>query len=230
MLDHLVASAPTRGWSVPGTLMSVAFHAGLTYLAVHLTLGTGVAGPTRAMDTTLVFVSPQAEERSTPAPEVRLGEMPTAFRTLVAPVSIPTDIPPVDLRETFDPRDYRGVGQELPLELGVGPGAAAEPGMTYAEAAVDEKPEILSSPPLQYPDVLRQAGIEGYVLVEAIIDVSGRAEPGSLRVVQSTHVAFDRAAMEVVAKSVYRPGRMRGELVRVLVNVPVSFSLRKPVA
>src|SRR5947199_376858 len=43
-------------------------------------------------------------------------------------------------------------------------------GDVSAESMVDERPVFLSGPPLQYPPLLRQAGIQGTVLVRAIID------------------------------------------------------------
>jgi protein TonB len=230
MLDRLVASAPLKSWSLSGTMMSIVFHAGVLYAAVHLTMSAGKSGSAAPADTTLVFIQPEEQqEKPAPPPEVQLAEMPEGFRTLVAPIGIPTDIPPVNTREVFDPRDYTGVGRELPSQVLRG-NADVTPGAAYAEASVDEKPEIISSPPLKYPDILRQAGIQGDVLVETIIDTSGRAEPNSVRVVRSSHPAFEKEAVDVVAKSLYRPGRMNGWPVRVLVNVPVSFSIRKPVA
>ena len=42
-----------------------------------------------------------------------------------------------------------------------------------SESMVDERPVFLSGPPLQYPTLLRQAGIHGRVLVRAIIDTTG---------------------------------------------------------
>jgi protein TonB len=101
-----------------------------------------------------------------------------------------------------------------------------DPGQAFIEAVVDEKPERVSNPPLDYPDLLRQAGIEGNVIVEVIIDTTGRAEPASLRIVQSTNKAFELSAKDAVLKSLYRPGRVRGQAVRVLVQVPISFTIR----
>src|SRR5213083_773811 len=54
-------------------------------------------------------------------------------------------------------------------------GRAAD--QVYAEAAVDERPEIVSAPPLEYPPALRHAGLQGRVTVQAVIDTLGRAEP-----------------------------------------------------
>jgi len=109
------------------------------------------------------------------------------------------------------------------------PGAAQRPrGDTtdlFLEALVDERPAVLWAPRRTYPDALRKAGIEGRVLVQAIIDTMGRAESGTVKVVQSPNSGFDRSATEYVRKVVFRPARIHGRTVRVLVQVPVEFRL-----
>jgi len=102
-----------------------------------------------------------------------------------------------------------------------------DPGAAFIEAVVDEKPSLVSPPQLDYPDLLRQAGIEGTVLIEVIIDTTGHAEQASLRVVQSSNKAFEISARDAVMKSLYRPGRVRGQAVRVLVQVPINFNIRR---
>lgn len=89
-----------------------------------------------------------------------------------------------------------------------------------------EPPELLAAPLPVYPEPLRQAGITGTVVIEAVVDTSGRAEPGSIRVVASTHWAFQRAAREAVRWALFRPARVRGRAVRSLVRMPVEFRLR----
>ena len=227
MLDRLVASAPVKSWSLGGAMFSVAFHGALLYAVVHATMGRGGSTGQAAMDTTLVFVQPEEQQEPEVLPVPQLPDMASGFVTLVAPASIPTDLPPINTKEVFDPRDFTGVGLErLPSEVRRG-GSEVGPGAAYAEAMVDEKPEIISSPPLHYPEILRQAGVEGAVMVEAIIDTLGRAEPGSVRVIQSASPGFDAPARDVILKALYRPGRVAGQVVRVLVNVPVNFSIRK---
>src|SRR2546423_15220663 len=78
-----------------------------------------------------------------------------------------------------------------------------------------------------YPDVLRRTGTTGTVTVQLVIDTLGRAEPGSL-VLQSSHPGFEAAARAYVLGALFRPGRMRGRAVRVLVRLPISFTLRPP--
>src|SRR5437667_3486219 len=94
------------------------------------------------------------------------------------------------------------------------------------ESMVDEQPVFLSGPPLQYPNLLRQAGIQGRVMVRAIIDTTGRAEPGSVRVIESPHPGFDQAARNFVLRTRFRPGRVHGRAVRVLIEFPVEFRTR----
>jgi len=93
------------------------------------------------------------------------------------------------------------------------------------ESMLDERPVFVSGPPLQYPTLLRQAGIQGRVVVRAIIDTTGRAEPASVQVVESPHPGFDQAARNAVLQARFRGGRFRGRSVRVLVEFPVEFRI-----
>ena len=86
-----------------------------------------------------------------------------------------------------------------------------------------ERPVVVSGPRLQYPNLLRQAGIEGRVIVRAIIDTTGRAEPASVQVVESPHPGFDQAARDFVLHARFSRGRLRGRAVRVLITFPVNF-------
>jgi TonB family protein len=75
--------------------------------------------------------------------------------------------------------------------------------------------------------LLRQAGVTGRVLVQAIIDTTGRAEPASVKVVQSPNTGFDQPAINYVLGAQFRPARIHGRAVRVLVNLPIDFSIKK---
>lgn len=97
----------------------------------------------------------------------------------------------------------------------------------FKESVVDERPELLSGPALTYPDLLRQAGVQGRVLVQAILDTLGRAEPESVEILQSPNPGFDSSARDYVLQAMFRPGRVHGRAVRVLVNIPIDYSVRK---
>jgi protein TonB len=229
VFDNLIESNPKKraGGKFGGsTTMSIFIHGLLLAAAVKATISAGAQFAEDKLDTTMVFVQPEEKKEEEKQPEVKLEE-PKGFTALLAPVNIPTNIPPINLNEKFDPRDFSGVGIEKGISALTATDVKIDPGQAFIEAAVDEKPERVSNPPLEYPDLLRQAGIEGNVIIEVIIDTTGRAEPGSLRVVQSTNKAFELSARDAVLKSMYRPGRVRGQAVRVLVQVPISFTIRR---
>ncbi len=110
---------------------------------------------------------------------------------------------------------------------GTGTGMVPTGNEVFMEAIVEEKPSVLSGPTLQYPELLRQAQIQGRVLVQAIIDTLGRAEPPSVKVLQSPNPGFDQSAKSYVTKALFRPARVHGRAVRVLIQIPVDFNLRR---
>jgi TonB family protein len=70
---------------------------------------------------------------------------------------------------------------------------------------------------------LEQAGITGRVVLEYVVDTTGRAEPGSLRTLVATYPAFEAAARATVLASRYRPARLGGRVVRQLVRQTLRF-------
>ena len=90
---------------------------------------------------------------------------------------------------------------------------------------VQEGPELLAAPTPVYPPLLRDAGVQGRVIVAAVVDTMGQAEAGSVRIVLSENPGFDRAALATVLAARFRPARIYGRAVRVLVQVPVVFRL-----
>lgn len=198
-------------------LVSLAVHSTLIGAAVYATLGATEANTNVVMDTTLVYLNQQQQQEEQPKP-VQLDVQLKGFQTVFAPTDIPTDIPPINLQEKFDPRDYSGSG----VEGGIGTGVSS--GEVFAEALVDERPEPLSFV-LEYPPLLKQAGIEGSVLLEFVVDTMGRAEPRTIKVIQSPNAEFERSARQGVTRMLFRPGRVHGRAVRVLVRLPVHFKL-----
>ena len=238
MFDNLIISNPksARGRGVPGTAFSMTMHVVLIYLAVVATAKVQEAAKEAALDTTMIFLTEEAEQEPEPEPEpeqapqvvVNLNPPPKGFQTVDAPIDIPTDIPPIDLTQRFDPRDFSGEGQEGGVFSGVVGGTGpVDLSQTFLEAAVDEPPERLTGPNLRYPEMLRQAGIEGSVILEFVIDTTGRVEASSMKVISSTNRAFEGPATDVIRRSTYRPGRVRGVAVRVLVQQSITFSIQR---
>ena len=234
MFDNLMASKPLHGGvqkSLPSVLTSFSIHGGVVWLAVVATIKTAEVIEEAQADTTMIFLTQEAEtpDEAPPVQEIlSIDPPPKGFQVLAAPIEIPTEIPPIDLSERFDPRDFSGVGVEGGIFSGVVGGTGpVDLTQTFMESAVDERPERLSGPLPRYPEMLRQAGIEGFVLLEFIIDTTGRVEDGSVNVLQSTNRAFEGPARDVIRRSLYRPGRVRGSAVRVLVSQQIGFTIQR---
>jgi len=105
------------------------------------------------------------------------------------------------------------------------PAAAQQAERVYPEDSVEERPEMLTHPPLKYPDSLRAAGTGGHVEIEAVIDTSGRAEPASVRVLASTNALFETTSREVALGATYRPGTLHGKAVAVRIRIPFNFQV-----
>jgi len=126
-------------------------------------------------------------------------------------------------QQQLDPTEYSDTG----VEDGPGTGMVPTGDEVFMEAIVDEKPAVLSGPTLQFPELLRQAQIQGRVMVQAIVDTLGRAEPNSVKVLQSPNPGFDQSAKSYVLKALFRPARLHGRTVRVLIQIPVDFKLKR---
>lgn len=221
----------------PRSTLSMIVHVALIYAAVVATASGSVTNEA-IQDTSMVFLTLDMEDEEKPEPEpeenqpaqlVTLNPAPKGFQTVDAPMNIPTDIPPIDLTQRFDPRDFSGTGVEGGIFAGVegGTGPVDQDIMTHTflEAAVDEPPERISGPALRYPEMLRQAGIQGAVVFEFVVATDGTVEPGSIVVIMTSNDGFVSPARDVIQKSRFRPGRVRGVPVRVLVRQTVTFNI-----
>ena len=203
--------------------VSLVGHSVIVLAAVVATLTAGQKKDEQTLDTAMVFLNQEEQKKPEEQPPVVDVPQLKGFQTVVAPTDIPTNIPPINLQEHFDPKDYTGTG----VEGGIGTGIVPDAGQVFMESVVEERPEVLSGPALNYPDLLRQAGVQGRVLVQAIIDTSGRAEPPSVKVIQSPNPGFDQPAKNYVLRALFRPARVHGRAVRVLVNLPIDFKIKR---
>ncbi len=237
MFENLIESKRKRDLrsTVRNNTASIVIHAVLITFAIYATLGANEAAQERVrqIDVIQQVQEQQEEQPDEPPPPEQIAQVeppPRGFQTLSIPTNIPVDIPPPSQTTRFDAADFSGVGVEggigRGVEGGTGPVVTDQP---YLEAVVEERPEVNQSTCVQprYPEILRQAGIEGRVLVEAVIDTMGRIERNSMRIVSSAHQLFEAPARETVISCRYRPGRIQGRAVRVRVQVPINFTIAR---
>ena len=194
---------------------SLAIHSAMIAGLVYATLDAAPRDEQVRLDMTVVLLAPLEQQDAAEPPPVQLADALEGFQTVAIPAQIPTDIPPVDLQQRFDPKDYSGSGVEGGLSGNE----------VYAEALVEERPALLSAPAPVYPALLRHARIQGRVILPAVIDTTGRVEPASVRIMRSPHPAFDQPTKDWVLKALFRPARLRGRGVRVFINLLVDYSI-----
>jgi len=64
------------------------------------------------------------------------------------------------------------------------------------------------------------------VVLEARVDSTGRVQKGSVSVVFATHPGFVEPARAALLATLFRPARVNGRAVAMLVRLPFAFSIR----
>lgn len=99
--------------------------------------------------------------------------------------------------------------------------AATPPPPVRIGGAIPEPRKIGHVDPV-YPDIAKQARVQGIVILECTIDTQGRVS--DVRVLRGIPL-LDEAAIEAVRQWVYEPTRLNGVPVPVLMTVTVNFRL-----
>ena len=94
---------------------------------------------------------------------------------------------------------------------------------------VDEMPELIGGVEslqreIRYPEMARQAGIEGRVFVQFIVDQEGNVE--FPEIIRGIGGGADEEALRVVSQAKFKPGMHEGRPVRVQYSMPFSFKLQ----
>lgn len=95
--------------------------------------------------------------------------------------------------------------------------------------AVEEMPEMQGGQEwlydnIKYPEMARKAGIEGRVVVQFVVNEDGKAE--NFDILRSIGGGCDEAAVEVIKKAEFSPGKQRGTPVPVQMALSVRFQLQ----
>ena len=194
--------------------------------AVLATMGTTVRITDPHPSVPILPLEPTRHPAAPPPGPVLAGILPPTIATALPGISavIPRVIPPPGTAP-FDPSSFLGFGTAV---VAAAPDTAARRVAVYSDRVVDEPPVLVSRPALVYPQIFREAGIGGEVVVEAVIDTAGHAERASIRVISASHPLFAQPAMDLVAGALFRPGRLDGRAVRVRVRLPINFRVDRP--
>jgi TonB family protein len=80
----------------------------------------------------------------------------------------------------------------------------------------------------RYPDALREAKVEGEVVVQFVVDATGRVDMSTVRVLRSTDPQFTAAMRESLASWRFTPAEVNGRPVKQLLEIPFQFKLGPP--
>lgn len=98
---------------------------------------------------------------------------------------------------------------------------------TYFEFQVDEPASMQSGANLRYAVHLRNAGIEGTVLAQFVLNSDGRIDPSTFKVLKADHEGFVESVREALPRMRYTAARKNGRAVRQVVQQPFVFNIAK---
>ncbi|HEU0079253.1 MAG TPA: TonB family protein [Longimicrobiaceae bacterium] len=256
MFNKLVASEgrKTKALSPTTAVASIAAHILLIWGAAYASDNTALGRKVKEEVVSYMEIEPEqpkapeppkAEEPPPPPPEPEEAPPPVAkgFQELVPPEEPPATVPDVDPNQkAVNVEDFTGVGvaggTSKGVEGGVPQNMADKKEDNTGTAPIDvslaeEKPQLQNGPEVQrllqrlYPPLLRDAGITGQVQMKFVVNAQGRVEATSVSVINATHDQFGEASTKVVEKMRFRPAKVGGRPVPVLVQIPISWTLER---
>ncbi len=84
---------------------------------------------------------------------------------------------------------------------------------------------VPGSPQPRYPDILKQAGVEGAALMAFVVNADGTIDTSTIKIVYTTHTLFANALRAVAPNMRFLPAVLNGEAVRQLVQEPFVFNI-----
>jgi protein TonB len=265
MMNTLLESKPRKQRSTGGTIFSVAFHSALIFFAVFATARAGVPEDRENRQEKVNFVRMKKEEppppvekkkEPPPPPKVKKAEPkapklaplppapkaeiapPKGFKVLEAPVTIPTEIPKIDLSAKItNEADFSGKGVKggsstgtegsEGTKEGAPAGVTVDTDKTYAEFEVERQVNAISGTDVQYPESMRSSGEEGQVLAQFVVNENGRVETGTFKVLESSAPAFTAAVKSALSRMRFRPAQIGRTNVAQVVQQAFVFKLHK---
>ena len=88
-----------------------------------------------------------------------------------------------------------------------------------------EAPVVVKRVELVYPEGAKKAGVQGIVIVEAIIDRNGDVR--DVKVLKPLPMGLDAAAVAAIRQWKFKPGTLNGQPVDVIFNLTINARLAR---
>lgn len=233
MFDNLIETKRKRTTTFGGGVASIVVHSAAIGLAVVVTAHTVSGKLKEQREEKIDFVKPKEppppEVKPPPKEVVNTPPPPKGFQILTAPVEIPKVLPDIDLNKKMtDEADFTGKGAVGGTSKGVEGGVARPVGeQTYYEFQVEKIAQLVpGTGKPTYPEILKNAGVEGKVVVQFVIDTAGRADMSTFKVTESSHPKFTEAVTAAVRAARFLPAEVGGHRVRQQVLWPFNFTIK----
>jgi len=234
MLGVLLESRAKQQRRSGGMALSVIVHLAIITATVA---GTTIAKPAPKLEKPKfvpVRIADPEPPKPVPVREVRRESRPSnlpasniVIKQIDIPTRIPIGIPEPDLRMGM-PADSFVIGGRHGAKDGPIGGSLVGPETSNTEwRGNDAYMNLIKSATPRYPEVLRQSGIDGRVLIRFTVDTLGRIDQASVQVLSETHALFTRAVRESLAGFRFRPAESNGKKVPALAEMPFEFSITK---
>ena len=234
MFNDLLESRTRRERGISGHVASMLLHAtaiALAVVATHRVVRAAESAPPEAISFVIPrepIPEPVQQPRPADAPVVR--PPPRGFQILQSPIDIPDVLPAIDLtKPVTNPADFTAQGVPGGTADGVPGGVPRPVGQvpTYLQTQVEKVAALIPGTGTpEYPEALKNAGVEGEVHVSFVVDTTGRADVRTLNVLQSTHSQLTHAVLRAFPRMRFFPAEIGGNKVRQLVQLPFVFAIR----
>jgi len=182
---------------------------------------------------------PKTPQLKVVMPKVETPAPPQGFKVLPPAVSIPTKLPSIDLSKALtNENDFSGKGVAGGSANGVkgGTGNEGDIGKSagvkeehgpYMEFQVEKPVEKIGGEAPEYPQSLKDQGVEGQVLAQFVVNESGRYEAGTLKILNSSNPAFTAAVKDALPRMRFSAAQIGGKKVQQLVQMPFQFNIKR---
>jgi protein TonB len=218
MFGKLLESRAERVQNRGGAIASAVGHAVLITLAVMATRSTLVARGTEEHIVALPVLhpAPSAPPEKSPVtgPATTAPGIPPRPTTVV-PIIILPGIPPIDLTATTPTElSWRSDSSSRRSASGSRSSGAGDDGIPFAPDVDKPAIALAGNPAPRYPEILRRAQVRGEVVVQVVIDTTGRADMTTVRVMSSDHQLLTDAVLDALPRARYLSAEVGGKKVR----------------
>ena len=160
----------------------------------------------------------RAEPKKISPRKRELADVPKSpDRTIPATANPPVVVSPPSVPAPGGQTENTGAGGPQPRQID---GLDA-----YEYSVLDQRPSIIRRADPEYPARARRMSVQGAVVVQLVVDAAG--QPRNCTVVRaSPNGFFEEAALAAARQMRFVPGKIKGQAVNTVVQLPFSFKLQ----